>query len=93
MSVMAPPADLQLDFWMIPEPQPATAPAEAAIVSGQRMGGERTLEDLILGAWEELAAHRLVQCPVCAGVMASSAGAHHARPVGATCRDCGSRLS
>jgi hypothetical protein len=89
---MAPSPDLQLDFWTIPEPGPADAPAQAMTVSDPRVGGERTLEDLILGAWEELAAHHSVCCPVCAGVMAPRYGAH-ARPVGATCRDCGSQLS
>ncbi len=89
---MAPALDMQLDFWTAPEPEPAQSPALAVVVRDQRMGGERTLEDLILGAWEGLAAHHTIDCVVCGGVMAPESGAH-TRPVGATCRDCGARLS
>ncbi len=92
MSVMAPTLDMQLDFWTTPEPEPADQPALAAVVRDQRVGGERTLEDLILGAWEGLAAHHSIDCPVCGGVMAPEYGAH-SRPVRATCGQCGSRLS
>jgi hypothetical protein len=42
-----------------------------------------TLEDVVLGAWEDLAAGGPAECPVCGGEM---------RPVGG-CRSCGSDLS
>jgi hypothetical protein len=42
-----------------------------------------TLEDLILGAWEDLAAGGPAECPVCGGSM---------RPAGG-CDDCGADLS
>ncbi len=104
MSALA--CDLQLDFWTGAEPDWATAepdwaaaepdrsggPTLGAVVAGQPVGGERTLEDLILGAWEELAAHHSVSCPVCAGTMAPEYGVH-ALPVRATCGECGTQLS
>ena len=42
-----------------------------------------TLEDLILGAWEDLLAGGPAECPVCGGQMRSAGG----------CGDCGSDLS
>lgn len=41
-----------------------------------------SLEDVVLGAWEDLVAYGRAECPVCGGDM---------HPVG--CRDCGSQLS
>jgi hypothetical protein len=90
MSALA--VDSQLDFWTTPEPEPAGRPVLAAAVRDQPVGGERTLEDLILGTWEGLATHRTVDCPWCGGIMAPQYGAH-ARPVQACCRECGTRLS
>ena len=88
MSALA--LDMQLDFWTALEPEPAGRPALAAVVRDQPVGGERTLEDLILGAWEGLAAHHTVSCPVCGGAM------HGVREAAAwigACGDCGTRLS
>ena len=90
MSALA--VDMQLDFWTTLEPEPADRPALAAVVRSEPVGGERTLEDLILGTWEGLAAHHTVACPLCGGIMGPQYGAH-ARPVQATCRDCGTQLS
>jgi hypothetical protein len=42
-----------------------------------------TLEDLVLGAWEDLVAGAPAECPVCRGPLRVSSG----------CRDCGSKLS
>ena len=42
-----------------------------------------TLEDLILGAWEDLVAGGPAECPVCRGRLRLSSG----------CTDCGSALS
>ena len=58
---------------------------------GPAVGGECTLEDVILGAWEELAAHRQIACPVCDGVMMPSRG-HSGRYPNGTCLDCGAQL-
>jgi hypothetical protein len=41
-----------------------------------------TLEDRILGAWEDLALHGRSECPVCAGELESTG-----------CNACGSELS
>jgi tRNA(Ile2) C34 agmatinyltransferase TiaS len=42
-----------------------------------------TLEDVILGAWEDLAAGGPAECPVCGGRMRAAGG----------CEGCGSDLS
>ena len=42
-----------------------------------------TLEDVILGVWEDLAAGNPAECPVCHGQMRVSSG----------CESCGSELS
>ncbi len=54
--------------------------------------GGPTLEDLVLGAWEGLAASRPVACPVCAGRLEPRYGSG-AAAVGGRCRDCGSQLA
>ena len=42
-----------------------------------------TLEDVVLGAWEDLAAGGPAECPVCRGRLQMSGG----------CQSCGSELS
>jgi hypothetical protein len=69
-----------------------TAPMERPLPHLRVVGGERTLDDVIVGAWEALSAHRSVACPVCGGELAAEYGAH-ARPVGGKCRSCGTELS
>jgi hypothetical protein len=56
------------------------------------LGGEPTLDALLSGVWEGLAAHKSVSCPVCSGPMTPEYGAH-ARPIGGRCRSCDTRLS
>jgi hypothetical protein len=56
------------------------------------LGGEPTLDALVAGVWEGLAAHRSVGCPVCGEEMVPEYGAH-ARPIGGGCRSCGTKLS
>lgn len=56
------------------------------------VGGEPTLDELLSGAWEGLAAHQQVACPVCGGQMTPVYGAH-ARPVGGRCGGCEAQLS
>jgi hypothetical protein len=79
-------------------PAPA-APAPAAPVAAPRVDqalvqpfGERTLEDLVLGAWEELAVVPTSSCPLCSGPLLPRFGAG-ARPVGARCSDCSTELT
>jgi hypothetical protein len=45
-----------------------------------RTGGEPTLDDLLVGVWEGLAAHRAVECPACWGEMEPEYGAHSRQP-------------
>ena len=73
-----------------PAPAPAVAPAEAS--PEHHLAGERTLEDLVLGAWEELAVARTASCPLCAGALVPRFGAG-ARPVGARCGSCATEVS
>jgi hypothetical protein len=54
-------------------------------------GGEPTLDDVLVSAWNELGAHRTVSCPVCHGAMAPRYGSEP-QPVGGRCRDCDSTL-
>jgi hypothetical protein len=55
-------------------------------------GGRATLEDLVSGAWEGLAAGRSVACPVCGGELRARPVASAAGSAGGRCRDCGSTL-
>jgi hypothetical protein len=52
----------------------------------QQDGGP-TLDDLIVGVWEGLAAHRTVACPACGEAMTPRYSAGPA-PVGGRCRSC-----
>ena len=56
------------------------------------LGGEPTLDALMSGVWEGLAAHKSVACPLCGHEMRPDYGAH-ALPIGGRCDDCGTRLS
>jgi hypothetical protein len=58
----------------------------------ESLGGGPTLDDVLVGAWEGLTAHRTVECPVCGEEMAPEYGVH-ARPIGGRCGDCGSTIS
>jgi hypothetical protein len=55
-------------------------------------GGGPTLDDVVSGAWEELTAHAVVDCPVCGGELVPQYGSQ-ARPIGGRCRRCASTLS
>jgi hypothetical protein len=70
-----------------PTPTPAPVPAAPAPPFGQR-----TLEDVVLGAWEALAVDRTTSCPLCAGPLLPRYGAG-ARPVGSRCADCATELA
>ena len=51
-----------------------------------------TLEGVIAGAWEGLAAHRGVGCPLCGGTMTPRYGASGPAPVVGRCTSCGTTL-
>ena len=57
-----------------------------------RVGGEPTLDDLLMDVWEGLSVRRAVRCPVCAGEM-RPAGARGAGVAVGHCTDCGATLS
>ncbi len=65
----------------------APVPGGAALRLVASAGGRSTLEDVISGVWEDLAAGRSAACPVCA----SPLRARRAEP--AACVACGSTLS
>jgi hypothetical protein len=56
------------------------------------LGGEPTLDDVLVDVWEGLTAHRVVCCPVCGEEMKPEYGAH-ALPIGGSCGSCGSTIS
>ncbi len=64
-----------------------------ASAGGHGVDGEPTLDDLIVEAWEGLAAHGAVTCPVCGGGTLRPVYGAHARPVRGRCCACGSELS
>jgi hypothetical protein len=53
--------------------------------------GGPTLDDLVVGVWEGLAAHRAVACLACGEAMMPRYGAGHA-PVGGRCSGCGTTI-
>ncbi len=65
------------------------APVEAARVEHAErdggLGGGRTLDDAIVGAWEGLVARATVACPLCGGALRPHAA-------GGRCGDCGTSL-
>ena len=73
---------------MSPVATPARAPElteEATGRSAPRLfePSGLTLEDIVLGAWEDLAAGGPAECPVCHGTLRMAGG----------CQSCGSELS
>jgi hypothetical protein len=56
------------------------------------VGGEPTLDEVLVEAWEGLTAHRCVGCPVCGAEMKPEYGAH-ALPIDGRCSGCGSTLA
>lgn len=71
----------------------ATAGGVAHVHDG--VGGEPTLDDMVVGAWEGLTAQAAVPCPLCDGTLRPLyAGAGGADPVVASrCDTCGTTLS
>jgi len=55
-------------------------------------GGGPTLDDVIVGDWEGLTAHRTVACLLCGEAMTPRYSAGSA-PVGGRCRSCGTTMS
>jgi len=53
--------------------------------------GRRTLDELIVGVWEDLTAHHAAGCPVCGETMRPRYGSG-AAPVGGRCTSCHATL-
>jgi hypothetical protein len=76
-----------------PAAERADAPArsdERAARAGAPRG--RTLEDLLVAAWDGLSESHTASCLVCGGDVAPRYGAGP-RPVAGTCRHCGTEIS
>lgn len=69
-----------------------TAAASQRLSLLEELGGEPTLDELIVGVWEGLTARASVDCPACGARMEPEYGAH-SRPIGGRCTDCGTTLS
>jgi hypothetical protein len=69
-------------------PEHATPPAPRHAPAPR---GRLTLDEVLSAAWDGLAAHHSVTCPVCSGSMAPRYGSG-AKPVGGRCTRCGSTL-
>lgn len=84
------------DFVEAPPAAPAPAPErDGAEHEHDGVGGEPTLDDMVVGAWEGLTAQAAVQCPLCEGTLRPLyAGGGGADPVVAgRCDRCGTTLS
>ncbi|WP_205699009.1 hypothetical protein [Conexibacter sp. SYSU D00693] len=56
------------------------------------VGGGSTLDELLVGAWEDLTAHRTTSCPACGAAMTPRYGAG-AEALGGRCTACRTTLS
>jgi hypothetical protein len=65
-------------------------PGDDAPPAAEGRGG-RTLDELIVGVWEDLTAHHAAACPVCGASMPPRYGSG-AAPIGGRCTGCGSTL-
>jgi hypothetical protein len=66
------------------------APRSPSLFDSAR--GEPTLDDLLVGAWKGLAAHRVVACPVCGDELRPERDAP-AQASRGRCSGCGSQLT
>jgi len=69
------------------------ARAPAAGGHTKRPGGELTLDEMLVVAWEGVTAHHQASCPVCRGAMVPRYAAAGPESLGGRCRDCGSTLA
>ena len=75
-----------------------THPAGRSVLSQpagrtKRPGGELTLDELLVVAWEGVTAQHQASCPVCRGAMVPRYAAAGPERLGGRCRDCGSTLA
>jgi hypothetical protein len=77
-----------LRLWDDERARPVAPHAEPALERDRGVGERPTLADVVASAWEGLAAHVAVACPVCHGELEP-----RAHGAGGRCRSCGSTLS
>jgi hypothetical protein len=74
------------------EGRPPTADVGHTSLLEVRTHGARTLDQLMVGAWEKLMIREIAHCPVCNGRMRSCVPAPGEVRLG-DCSDCGARMS
>jgi len=77
----------------IPAPAVPKGGDQRAHVSKVQQGGGPTLDDLIVGVWEGLAANRTVACLACGEASMTPRYGAGPVPVGGRCRNCGTTIS
>ena len=87
--LLEPPGQVSI-FDLVPQGQAAPARGFAGAPLN-RLGDGLTFDDLIVGAWEGLSAHRAIDCPACGEAMEPRriVGQH----LHGVCRGCGTELS
>ena len=88
-SLLTEPAALR-EAQVAPAPAPAAQPPHAHELPDK--SGGLTLDDLVVGVWEGLSAHRTVPCPACGGAMAPRYGSGPG-PVGGRCGGCATTIA
>jgi hypothetical protein len=84
----------QPDRPQLDRPQPAARSAGSRPAGRtKRPGGELTLDEILVVAWEGVTAQHQASCPVCRGAMAPRTAAAGPECLGGHCRDCGSTLA
>ena len=76
-----------------PDPGGGPSARPEPAVRTTRPGGELTLDELLVVAWEGVTAHHQASCPVCRGAMVPRYAAAGPESLGGRCRDCGSTLA
>jgi hypothetical protein len=66
---------------------------QRAQVSMVQQGGRPTLDDLVVGVWEGLAANRTVACLACGEMSMTPRYGAGPVPVGGRCRNCGTTIA
>lgn len=88
----------ELDALIAGDPGPETGPdnlsrpAVLRAVAPLRDGVPQTLDDLLVGVWEDLSSRQTTSCPVCRGAMTPRQAAGRGSVVG-RCSSCGTSVS
>ena len=77
----------------IPAPAVPKGGDQRAHVSKVQQGGGPTLDDLVVGVWEGLAASRTVACLACGEASMTPRYSAGPVPVGGRCRNCGTTIA